>query len=283
MLNKQEMMLESPSGYMMPFASDIENDGGVQITLNYGDQTHPMTGEQFVHHGIDFVANHVPLYAVASGSIVGIGNDPVHGNYIVSRYGKYEVKYGHVSEVYAGYGAAVVAGQPIAQSGDFLHLGVRFEGEEINPIDFVTMLLINVQQLEAMGIKNYPNSPLFGVQPNTGYNDNLEEIVTMMMRYLPLYLQDLTMGNYEVPQRIQNSLRNVFSQAAQKNYFFEEIPNMANPLGLGQRAVPLAGKVQKHIIDDFLNYMGLKHDMYLSSWTEAQKKNFLKELSPTVS
>lgn len=272
-------MLESPSGYMMPFAADVP----VQMTLGFGEQTHPMTGQKFTHHGADFVCNHLPLYAVASGTVVGLGNDPVHDNYIVTRYGKYEVRYGHITETFVNYGSTVVAGQPVAQSGDFLHIGVRFDGVEINPIDFVSMLLINVQQLEAMGIKNYPNTPNFGVQVKTGYNDDLEEIVTMMMRYLPIYLQDLSQGSYQAPQRIQNSLHNAYAQAAHKNYFFEEIPNVANPLGLGKRSVPLAGKVQQYLIEDFLNYMGVKHDKYLSSWTDAQKKNFASKLNETES
>ena len=64
---------------------------------------------------------------MATGTVVGMGNDPVHDNYLTIRYGKYEVKYGHISEAYVGYGTPVVAGQQVGKSGSFLHIGVLFE------------------------------------------------------------------------------------------------------------------------------------------------------------
>ena len=44
----QEMNLTSSSGYCMPFE---ERDRDVQLTLGYGKQNHPKTGEEFFHHG----------------------------------------------------------------------------------------------------------------------------------------------------------------------------------------------------------------------------------------
>ena len=46
----QEMMLQSTSGYCMPFE---ERDKDVEMSLGYGRQKHPQTGEMFFHHGID--------------------------------------------------------------------------------------------------------------------------------------------------------------------------------------------------------------------------------------
>lgn len=267
------MMLESASGYMMPFASDQEKGDPVQVSLYYGEQTHPHTGEKFFHHGWDFVANHVPLYAVASGTVVGVGTDAVHENYIITRYGKYEVKYGHVSAAYSLYGTPVTAGQQIATSGDFLHFEVHFDGKELDPKDFIVMLLANVEQLEAMGIKNYPQ--FTSAKVKTDYDKDQNEILDMMLRFLPMYMNDILAGQYVTPHRTEQSLRNVFAQSADKNYFFEEIPNVGNPLGVSPRALPLASKVQNLLIGDFLNYMALRHNTYLSSWSESQKKNFL--------
>lgn len=266
---KSEMMLESASGFVMPFTSDEP----VQVSLFYGNQTHPKTGEQFYHKGWDFIADHIPLYALASGAVVGIGNDKVHENYIVTRYGKYEVKYGHVSEAYCNYGSLVVAGQQIAKSGDFLHFDVKFNGEFINPQDFITVLLANVEQLESLGIKQDPR--FMNIQTRTDYDKERDEITQMMLRYLPSYFEDIRSSLYRTPLRTQQSLRNIFSQAADRNYLYEEIPNMTNPLGLSGRAAPLAGKVQNVLLDDFLNYMAVRHNTYLSSWDEGQKKNFL--------
>ena len=77
------------------------------------------------------------------------------------------------------------------------------------------------------------------------------------------------------------SLRNIFRQAADKNYFFESMPSIGNPLGLSGRSSILAGKVQDVLIDYFLSYMALNHNIYLPTWDETQKKNFLKKLPTT--
>ena len=92
--NFKDMLLESESGYMMPFA--LEEKEELPTTLGYGKQRHPMTGEEFNHLGVDFAIKNRDLYAVASGMIVGAGNDALHDNYIVAKYGKYEVTYGRM-------------------------------------------------------------------------------------------------------------------------------------------------------------------------------------------
>lgn len=68
-------------------------------------------------------------------------------------------------------------------------------------------------------------------------------------------MEDLFRGAYHVPEYTEQSLRNVFSIGASKNYFFETMPSMANPLGIGGRALPLACKVQNLPIADFPNYL----------------------------
>ena len=81
----EEMMLQSKSGFCMPFE---ERGKDVELTLGYGKQKHPVTGTVFFHHGLDFEANHYLLSALASGTVSGIGNDATHGIYQVIRYGK---------------------------------------------------------------------------------------------------------------------------------------------------------------------------------------------------
>mgnify|MGYP000302616496 len=53
------------------------------------------------------------------------------------------------------------------------------------------------------------------------------------------------------------------------------MPSMYNPLGLGRKAMPLACKVQNLLIADFLNYLALRHDVYLSATGGEVKKNFM--------
>ena len=57
----EEMILRSSSGYCMPFEEPIKQD--VQMSLGYGEQKNPVTGETFFHHGIDFSVNHYLLSA----------------------------------------------------------------------------------------------------------------------------------------------------------------------------------------------------------------------------
>ena len=73
----EEMILHSDSGYCMPFAEPDGKD--VSLSLGYGEQNHPESGERFFHHGIDFGVRRYLLSAVASGVVSGVGNHPPHG------------------------------------------------------------------------------------------------------------------------------------------------------------------------------------------------------------
>lgn len=278
--NYKDMLLESASGYMMPFP--LEEKDNIQATLAFGEQNHPLTGEEFFHKGIDFPASDKSLYAIATGVIIGAGQDAVYDNYIVAKYGNYEVTYGHIAEAYTPYGTQVVAGQEIAKSGRFLHIGVRFDGVEIDPAEFLSMIWANIEQLAAMGISQLPSMETLGDKKvENSFEQDKDALLMMMLRWLPSYWNDLMSGAYTSSKRADLSLRNIFRQAAEKNYFFESMPSIGNPLGLSGRSSILASKVQDILIDDFLSYMALNHNIYLPTWDETQKKNFLMKLPTT--
>lgn len=265
----EEMILRSDSGYCMPFE---ERDKNVELSLGYGNQRHPVSGETFFHHGLDFNATRYLLSALATGTVSGVGRDNEHGIYQVIRYGKYEVKYSHLADVYANFGQNVQAGMMVALSGDLLHLEVRFDGEEMNPIDFLSMLFSNIKAIEHNGRLSFPEFENFEMNTPTNYEKDKDEIEELMMHFLPTYLMDLHRGQYILPERTEQSLRNIFSLSASKNYFFDSMPSMANPLGIGQRAMPLVCKVQNLLIGDFLNYLALRHNVYLSTMNDVLKK-----------
>ncbi len=269
-LYKKEMLLESPSGFFMPFPGNEEHD--VEISLGFGEQTHPATGQKFNHSGIDLIASHLPLFACATGTIVGVGSDAIHENYVITRYGKYEVKYGHVSEAYLGYASRVTAGQQIATSGDFLHLEVKFDGQLMDPVDFLKMLYSNIMQLSVLGIKGEAQFVDMGVPVRTDYDADQNEILELMLRWLPEYMNELRTGGYRTSERIEAQLRNIFSQSSEKHYFFEDIPTLGNPLGLSSRSSLMAGKIQSLLIGDFLNFLGSRHNIFVSSWDDDKKK-----------
>ena len=271
----EEMILHSDSGYCMPFEEPQGKD--VELSLGYGEQVHPATGEKFFHHGIDFNVRCYMLSAVASGIVSGVGNDPVHGICQTVRYGGYEVTYGHLSNVFAQFGQRVKAGQTVALSGERLHIEVKFKGEELNPIEFLTMLYGNIkalQEADGNGAASFYDAEA-GVKND--YEKDQREIEELMLRFLPLYMEDLQRGAYTVPAHTEQSLRHIFTMGAAKEYFYEKMPSMYNPLGLGRKAMPLACKVQNLLIADFLNYLALRHEVYLSATGGEVKKKLHDE------
>ena len=274
----QDMNLLSTSGYCMPFE---EKDRDVQLTLRYGKQKHPKTGESFFHHGIDFKTNIYFLAAVADGVVSGIGIDrKQYGLYVVIKYSKYEVTYSHMSNVFMQFGQQVKAGLAVGVSSDLLHMEVKYDGEEIDPVEFITMLYGNAKTCSDKG-KAQPEFVAIDMDVNTDYDNDKDEIEKLMMRFFANYMNDLHEGLYSCPQRTEQSLRHLFSAAAMKDYFYESMPSMVNPLGIGRRSVPLVSKVQNLLIGDFLNYMALRHQIFLSTMTSLEKKKLKSKPYPT--
>lgn len=276
----QDMNLLSASGYCMPFE---EKDRDVQLTLSYGNQKHPQTGESFFHHGIDFKTNNYFLAALADGVVSGIGVDrKKYGLYEIIKYGNYEVTYSHMSHVFMQFGQKVKAGLAVGISSDLLHMEVKYNGEEIDPMEFITMLYGNVKTWSEKG-KAQPEFVAIDMDIHTDYDNDKDEIEKLMMRFFSNYINDLHEGNYSCPQRTEQSLRHLFSVAAMKDYFYETMPSMVNPLGIGRRSVPLVSKVQNLLIGDFLNYMALRHQVFLSTMTSLEKKKLRSKPYPTES
>ncbi len=265
----EEMLLMSKSGYCMPFEEQQGKD--VEVTLYYGNQKDPRTGKDFFHEGIDFSAPRYMLYAVADGTVSGVGSDETHGIFQTIRYGKYEVTYRHLASVFVNFGEAVKAGNVVSLSGDLLHMEVLFKGERMDPFDFITMLYGNVRAMEQRESET-PQFESFEMTMPTNYDKDQKEIEKLMLRWLPSYMEALYKGSYVTPERTEQSLRNIFSVARTKNYFFENMPTISNPLGIGQRSIPLACKVQNLLIGDFLNYLGFAHGIFLGGTPADVKK-----------
>ena len=274
------MILKSPSGYCMPFE---ERGKDVEILLGYGKQTNSRTGKEFFHHGVDFKAPHYLLSAIASGVVSGIGSDDTKGTYQIIRYGDYEVCYGHLSNVFANFGKEVMAGQVVSVSDDFLHMEVRYKGEELNPMEFLTMIYGNIKSMEKRS-KPFCADDFATIDADfhTRYDADRREIEQLLIRFFPAYMEDLQKGLYCLPARTELSLRNILSMASARNYFFETMPSMENPMGMGRRSIPLAEKIQNLLIEDFLSYLALRHDTFLSTWNNEVKKKYMNRPQPTA-
>lgn len=272
-MNKIDMFLESASGYYYPF-SPGSDEKEVTVMLDYGEQVHPVRGGQFFHHGIDYMCDHLPLYAVASGVVIGVGDDAERGKFIAIRYGRYVVRYAHCSEFSVDYGRRVSAGEQVAISGHFLHIDVTFDGEDLDPKDFIAIINANLALYAGLGVDGPLDSPLSDIPIETPYDADQDEIQGLMAKYIASYMNDIRLGKYVPSPKVSSLLSSTFSDIAAKEYFYEEIPNVVNPVGISERGGIFAGAIQTILIEDFLNYMARVHHVYLSSWSDEQKKSF---------
>lgn len=265
----QEMNLQSASGYCMPFCGKHEE---VTLLKPYGDD----------NHGIDLAANRYMLRAVADGNVTAIGCNKELGLHQTTRYGKYEVTYAGITNALVPFGKRVKAGNVLAISGSSLHIEVKYDGEEISPIEFLTMLYGNMKMAEQGGDADngFPDFDTIDMDIPTDYDEDQSEIEGLMLQYYPDYLMEVAKGLYAVPDRTEQTLRNLFSLSAVRHCFFETIPSMANPLGVSERAMPIAAKVQNLLIGDFLNFLALRRHIFLSSLDAASKKKDLTKPSP---
>lgn len=139
----------SSSGWAWPLPYD-----GVYLTSYYGYRYHPLDGDWRYHSGIDVSMSGAygkNIVATRAGTVIlsslesesGTG----YGNYIIIDHGDgYTSLYGHCSALLVSQGQRVSRGQIIARvgstgwsTGPHLHFEVRYNGETVDPLDYVNM------------------------------------------------------------------------------------------------------------------------------------------------
>ena len=123
----------------------------IHITSSFGRRIHPITKKHSLHNGIDLRASYEEVYSMLPGTVHKTGEDKRSGKYIIVSTGDYKISYCHLSEIRVRQGENVIAGMPIAISGDsglstgpHLHLTIRIAGKLHNPETFLRY--INVLQ-----------------------------------------------------------------------------------------------------------------------------------------
>lgn len=113
----KDLDIPQSSGYIVPI------DAPVTVTSEFGWRTHPITGEQNYHNGIDLVNNNpnTPIYASADGEVIVAGDANYYdwyGNWVVIKHsdGLY-TGYAHLSRVDVSNGSTVTQGQQIGLMG----------------------------------------------------------------------------------------------------------------------------------------------------------------------
>jgi murein DD-endopeptidase MepM/ murein hydrolase activator NlpD len=129
----------------VPHFWPVENGLGV-VTMEYGPNVHPFTGQWYMHKGFDIAGPiGLPLVASANGTVTDIGFDPGYGNYIEirHRWGFY-TKYAHMSQIYVRTGQQVRQGERIGTlgssgfaTGSHIHFEVIIGGEVLDPAPFL--------------------------------------------------------------------------------------------------------------------------------------------------
>lgn len=112
----------------------------------FGIRIDPITGQQAMHEGIDFIADTgTPIVAAAGGVVQFAGFHPQYGYMIDIEHGNDLVtRYAHASKLMVKQGDVVQRGRHIANvgstgrsTGPHLHFEVRFKGAPQNPNRFL--------------------------------------------------------------------------------------------------------------------------------------------------
>jgi len=120
--------------------------GPHHITDFYGPRTHPTTGKQQFHSGVDLRAREgTEILSIFSGVITSTGHDNLSGNYVrVKHPDGFNSSYSHLSEVLVSEGQGVSAGQVVGLAGStgrvtaaHLHLRLEYNGEKIDPAPYL--------------------------------------------------------------------------------------------------------------------------------------------------
>lgn len=132
----------SASGFLWPIASSH------RVTSPFGWRTHPITGRQHLHGGIDIAApNGTPILAAKAGVVVISLYGSSYGNYVVlSHPDGTRTLYAHMSQRSVSAGDTVSQGQTVGQvgstgssTGNHLHFETwtgSSSSSRVNPMQF---------------------------------------------------------------------------------------------------------------------------------------------------
>lgn len=267
----RDIYFYSNSGYAMPFKED---DKPVEVLLGFGKQKHPRTGEEFLHNGWDIKAPDYMLLALGTGIVAGVMTDEDKKMTLTIRYGEYDVIYRHLKHVIVGVGDNVVAGTKVGVSHRFFHLGVKHNGEYLNPEDLLSVIYANY--LTYMQVENGNTEvPVNGMNVNTPYDEKHEELEMLMEKYLPQMFGEILKGRYAVPKAKEEQLRGIFHRAASDNIYGEQPRTVVNPGGLGMRGLSIIEEFQFFFITFFLGFISQRFGIFLSGTDEETKKKLM--------
>lgn len=134
--------------------SDIPNiwpiQGGIgHISMPFGQNVHPITGQWYIHKGMDFSTwrSGDPIVATANGQVVTVGYDSGFGNYLIikHKHGIY-TRFAHLRTIRVKKGEFVTQRQIIGTvgntgitTGPHLHYEVHIGSDVVDPAKYVNV------------------------------------------------------------------------------------------------------------------------------------------------
>lgn len=113
------------------------------VTSRFGWRSHPVSGEQDFHKGVDIAAAQgTPILAALPGVVEQTGYSESYGNFVVLRHSdNLRTTYNHCSEILAREGEQLARGDRIAlvgstgiSTGPHLHFEVEVKGLKADPL-----------------------------------------------------------------------------------------------------------------------------------------------------
>ena len=136
---------------------------GAKLSSGFGMRTHPISGFNKMHKGVDFAApTGTPVFAGGNGTIDFAGRNGGYGKYIRIRHNnEYKTAYAHLSNFKKGIskGVRVNQGDVIGfvgstgnSTGPHLHYEIIFQNKQINPLK---LKLPSGKKLKGNELKRY--------------------------------------------------------------------------------------------------------------------------------
>jgi murein DD-endopeptidase MepM/ murein hydrolase activator NlpD len=144
-------MLQSQGSLFADIPSVHPLKGGIgHISAPFGQMEHPLTGQWYIHKGMDFSTwrSGDPIIATANGKVVTVSFDHGFGNYVIiqHKHGFY-TRYAHLQKVKVVNGASVSQGDVIGfvgntgiSTGPHLHYEVHIGSDVVDPAKYINVI-----------------------------------------------------------------------------------------------------------------------------------------------
>ena len=145
-------MLESQETLFTDIPNIWPIKGGIgHISMQFGQNVHPITGQWYIHKGLDFSTwrSGDPIVATANGQVVTVGYDFSFGNYVIikHKHGIY-TRYCHMQTTRVKKGEFVSQRQVIGTigntgitTGPHLHYEIHIGSDVVDPAKYVNVKL----------------------------------------------------------------------------------------------------------------------------------------------